>query len=335
MRSSALIFALMILLSSCKKDSSDVTPDGRVLSDIALKDFFITSIAFDKRGNAWLGTLSQGLIKFDGVTAKIFDSSNSIITKAAIMDIEVDKAGNVWIGSNDLIKYNGSKFTRFEASAFGLPKNSVRSIAIDANDDVWFSCSSFQSGGLVKYDGSIFKTFTPANSKLPGNLIQDIKVDQSNQVWVALNDGADDGSLAKIGPDDIISVVGSKELGFKPYYFGNIAVNTNNELVASIDYGLSSLMIAGRPQIFKFNGSKAQIVSLPDEQSVIYSTQSIYSDKNGNLWASFSGADKEYGIFNGKEWKFKKSGTSGIFVFAESPNGEMWLGTGEGLYIVK
>ncbi|MCF2516121.1 two-component regulator propeller domain-containing protein [Dyadobacter sp. CY351] len=335
MKNAVLIFAILLLFGSCKNDSSEVIPEGRVLSDITLKDYFITSIAFDKKGNAWLGTLSQGLIKFDGKAAKVFDSSNSAMSNAAIMDIEVDKAGHIWIGSNDLMEYDGAKFIRYESKQFGLPANHVRSVAIDANDNIWFSCSSFQSGGLVKYDGSTFITFTPANSKLPGNLIQGITIDQSNQVWVAFNDGFDEGSLAKIGLDDIISVVGSKELGFKPYNFGNIVINKNNELVASIDYGLSSLMVTGRPQIFKFNGSKSQIVSLPDEQSVIYNTQSIYSDKNGNLWASFSNADKEYGIFNGKEWMFKKLGSSGIFTFAESPAGEMWLGTGDGLYILK
>jgi ligand-binding sensor domain-containing protein len=335
MKDILLVCLLAIALVSCKKDDREVIPEGRELFDITLKDYFITSIAFDKKGNAWLGTLKQGLIKYDGKTAKIFDSSNSVITDAAIMDIEVDKADNVWIGSDDLLKYDGTKFTRYEARQFGFTKNAVRSIAIDANENIWFSCGSYQSGGLVKYDGSAFKTFTAANSKLPGNLVQSIVVDKSNYVWVAINDGIAEVSLARIGPDNAISVAGSKELGFTPYYFGNIVVNKENELLASINYGLSSTIAPGRPQIFKFNGSKAQILNLPDDKSVIYSTHSIFSDKNGNLWASFSGVDKECGIFNGQDWTFPKLGTSGIFVFAENPNGEMWLGTGEGLYILK
>ncbi|MCE6988508.1 two-component regulator propeller domain-containing protein [Dyadobacter sp. CY323] len=331
-----LLWLFTLVLVSCKKnDSAEVIPEGRELSNIILRDYFITSIAFDKKGNAWLGTLEQGLIKYDGKTAKIFDSSNSVITGAAIRDIEVDKADNVWIGSDDLLKYDGTKFSRYEAKQFGFPKNAVRSIAIDANENIWFSCSSYRSGGLVKYDGSTFKTFNVANSKLPGNMVESIVVDKSNYVWVAMNDGVADVSLARIGPDNTISVVGSKELGFTPYYFSNIVVNKDNELLASISYGLSSTIAPGRPQIFKFNGSKAQIVNLPDDNTLIYSTHCIFSDKNGNLWASFSGVDKECGIFNGKDWTFPKLGTSGIFVFAENPNGEIWLGTGEGLYILK
>ncbi|MCF2503678.1 hypothetical protein L0663_09840 [Dyadobacter sp. CY107] len=335
MRFSTLIFALLLLFGSCKKDSDDVAPDGRRLSDITLKEYFITSIAFDNNGIAWLGTSKNGLIQYDGKSARIFDSSNSILTAAGIMAVAVDKANNIWIGSDDLIKYDGSKFTRYEASQFGFPKNAVRSIAVDADDNIWFSCSSYQSGGLVKYDGTAFKTFTPANSKLPGNMVQSIVIDQSNHVWVAINDGVNEVSLAKINPDNSISVAGSRELGFKPYYFGNIVVNNSNELVASIDYSLSSLMAAGRPQIFKFNGSKAQILNLPNEKNVYYFTHRIFSAKNGNLWVSFFAADKKCGIFNGKDWTFPKLGTSGIFAFAESPDGEMWLGTGEGLYILK
>lgn len=335
MKNVTLIFAIILLFSSCKNDSAEVIPGGRALSDITLKDYFITSIAFDKKGNAWLGTLSQGLIKFDGKIAEVFDASNSVMSNAAIMDIEVDKADHVWIGSNDLMEYDGAKFTRYEAKQFGLPANHVRSVAIDANDNIWFSCSSYQSGGLVRYDRSTFKTFTPANSKLPGNMVQSIAVDKSNHVWLALNDVIDEVSLVKINPNNAISVSGSKELGFKPYYFGNIVVNENNELLGSIDYSLSSLMVTGRPQIFKFTGAKAQIVRLPGEESAIYTTHSIFSDKKGNLWASFLGSDKECGVFDGKNWTFPELGTSGIFAFAENPNGEMWLGTSEGLYILK
>ncbi|MCE7069173.1 hypothetical protein LZG74_02615 [Dyadobacter sp. CY327] len=335
MKNAVLIFAILLLFGSCKNDSKEVIPEGRVLDDITLKDYFITSIAFDKKGNAWLGTLRHGLIKFDGQTFKIFDASNSLLSNAAIMDIEVDKAGHIWIGSNDLMEYDGAKFIRYESKQFGLPANHVRSVAIDASDNIWFSCGSNQSGGLVKYDRSTFNTFTPANSKLPGNMVQSIAADKSNNVWVALNDGIDEVSLAKINPDNAISVTGSKELGFKPYYFGNIVVNENNELLGSIDYGLSSLIATGRPQIFKFTGKKAQIVSLPDEESTVYTTNRIFSDSKNNLWVSFSGSDKECGVFNGTDWTFPKLGTSGIFAFAESPDGEIWLGTGEGLFILK
>ena len=54
MKNTILIFALIFLFSTCKNNSSEVIPGGRVLSDITLKDYFITSIAFDKTGNAWL-----------------------------------------------------------------------------------------------------------------------------------------------------------------------------------------------------------------------------------------------------------------------------------------
>jgi ligand-binding sensor domain-containing protein len=334
-----LLGLITLLLASCKKHSNEIIPtiipENRALSDVILKDYFITSIAFDKKGNAWLGTLAQGLIRYDGKTVKIFDSSNSTVTNTAIMDIAVDKADHVWIGSDDLLRYDGTRFTRYESSRFGFPKNTVRSIEIDASGSIWFSCGSFQSGGLVKYDGNTFKTFTKANSELPGNLVQSIAIDRSNHVWAAINDGVANVSLARITPGNSISVVSSKELGFTPYYFGNIVVNKNNELLGSINYGLSSTIVPGRPQIFSFNGSKTHILSLPDEKLVVYGTQCIFSDKNGNLWASFYSANNEYGIFDGRNWKFPEIGTGGIFVFAENPNGEMWMGTGQGVYILK
>jgi ligand-binding sensor domain-containing protein len=324
---------LLTLINACKKGENDI-PVPLDISNGALTDYHVISIAFQPNGTAWLGTLNQGLIRYDGTSATVFDSSNSPLNKAAIWDIEIDKNGNVWLGTDDLVKYDGAKFTRFHPSQFNLPRNGVQSVAIDGPGNIWFSAGSFGQGGLVKYDGKKFSTFTPQNSLLPGHLIAGIAIDQENKVWVALNEGVNSTSIVRIG-ETKWDVYNAKEFGFRPYYFGNIVTNKQNELLASIDYGLSSTIVASRPQIFRFNGQSAKVVNLPDEQSVIYMTHKIFVDRDNRLWASFSSGDKEYGVFQNGNWQLRDLEGDGVFAFAQSPTGDIWMGTGKGVYILK
>lgn len=333
MKKLLLSLLLLTLLDSCKKGENEV-PVPLDISGASFQNYHVISIAFDASGTAWMGTLDMGLIRYNATGIAVFDSTNSILHKAPIWDIEVDKKGNVWIATDDLIKYNGTKFTRFESKQFNLPGKAVRSIGIDGANNVWFATGGFGEGGLNKYDGNRFSTFTPKNSALPGNLIADIAIDQQNVIWAALNDGVNTTSIVRIreGKWDVFS---AKDLGFSPYYFRNIVTNKQNELFASIDYGLSSTMVTGRPQIFRFNGQSASIISLPQEDKVIYMTRRVFVDRENRIWASFS-SGKEYGVFQNGQWELKDLDESeGVFTFAQSPTGEIWLGTGKGVYILK
>lgn len=327
------LFLFLLCLTSLNACKNEV-PVPLEISKEKLKDYHVISIAFDASGTAWLGTLSQGLIRHNGTSIAVFDSSNSSLNKAAIWDIEVDKKGNVWLGTDDLVKYDGSKFTRYGPGQYNLPRNSVRSVAIDGAGNVWFSAGASRQGGLVKYDGHQFTPFTPQNSKLPGNLIAGIAIDRKNVVWVALNDGVTATSMVRINGEKW-DIFGEKELGFNPYYYGNIVVNKDNELLASINYGLSSTIVPGRPQIFKFNGKSSEVINLPQDDKLVYMTQQVFIDRENRIWAAFWG-DREYGVLQNGKWELKDIDESGgIFAIAQAPGGEIWLGGGKGVYILK
>lgn len=332
MKKIVLIILSLVWLNACKKGSENPVP--LEISDVRLQDYHIISIAFDKSGTAWLGTLSQGLIRHNGTSIAVFDSTNSALNKAAIWDIEIDKKGNVWLATDDLVKYDGSKFTRYRSGEYKLPRNAVQSVAIDGSDNIWFSAGAFRQGGLVKYDGNRFSTFTPENSQLPGSLIAGIAIDQQNTVWVALNDGVNATSIVRI-KDNKWDIFAEKELGFNPYYYGNIVTDKNNDLLASINYGLSSSIAPSRPQIFRFNGQSTQVIKLPEDDKKVYMTQQVFVDRDNRIWAAFWD-DKEYGVFRNGKWELKDLDESGgIFAFGQSPTGEIWLGAGRGVYILK
>jgi streptogramin lyase len=335
-----LMFAMLILVGvSCKK-RQDLTPnllsagDPEIgdVSKVILDQFTITAICFDRAGIAWLGTVNQGLIRYDGKTATVFDASNSILTNAAIWDIVTDKAGNLWIASNNMIKFDGVKFTRFGAKEYNLPESRVTTIAVDAADNVWFGCGTVSSGGLVKYNGKSFTVYSPDNSKLPGSLIKDVVVDGLGRIWVAVNSGISSVSLTRITGSKM-EVFGSAEMGFNPYYFNMLAVSRENTLIASLDYSLSSAYLTGRPQIFSFDGKNSTIIPMPENKLQGFGGARIHVAKNGQLWTTVS-LDHEIGVFSNNKWIFKNFGGEGILAFGESPTGEMWLG-GKGVAILK
>jgi ligand-binding sensor domain-containing protein len=335
-----LLFAILILVGiSCKK-REDLTPtllnagDPSIgaVSKVILDQYLITAICFDRAGTAWLGTINQGLIRYDGKTTTVFDASNSPLTNAAIWDLATDKNGNVWIASNNLVKFDGVKFTRFGAKEYNLPDNRVTTLAVDAADNVWFGCGTVSSGGLIKYDGKTFRVFAPDNSRLPGRLVKDIVVDGLDRVWVAVNSGLSSVSLTRITGSKM-EVFGSKEIGFNPYYFGMLGVSGDNTLIVSLDYMLSSSYDPSRPQLFMFNGQSSAIITIPENKSSGFGGARIHIAKNGQLWVSVS-QDTGVGVFSNNKWVFKNFGGEGVLAFGESPTGEMWLG-GKGVIIVK
>ncbi|MDL2265776.1 hypothetical protein LJC57_08470 [Parabacteroides sp. OttesenSCG-928-G07] len=169
--------------------------NGRVLND-----YFIESITFDQEGNAWIGTLKQGLIKYNGREATFFDSSNSPFSEdMVIWSVATDSKNNVWIGAEGLIRYDGEKFTTYTTANSPLPEDFVHSICLDSNDNLWFSSSRFKQGGLVCFDGnSQWKTFTPENSNMPGYSIHDIAINEKDEVWVTMGDYVNNASLVKV-----------------------------------------------------------------------------------------------------------------------------------------
>ena len=72
------VLLFLALVNACKKSENPVPLE---ISDARLQDYHIISIAFDPSGTAWLGTLSQGLIRHSGTNIAVFDSTNSILNK--------------------------------------------------------------------------------------------------------------------------------------------------------------------------------------------------------------------------------------------------------------
>lgn len=290
-----------------------------------LNGYFVTSIAFDSKGNAWIGTFKQGLIKFNSHETRVYDSSNSIIpSDGVIWDIAVDSKDNVWIGCNGIVKYDGIDFTLYNSVNTPIPEDFVSSITIDSKDNIWFTSCRFREGGVVKYDGNSWTVYTPENSLLPANLVKSIAVDGNDNVWLALSEIVNQTYLLNISGSKWTSV----DLGFSPYYFANIEFNSQSHLCGGIDYSLSSLWINSGPQVFIFDGNRSVQLNFDNMTKI----RSITVDNEDNIWCATNGG---YAVYNGEDWIVDDSTFKDISVFTieQANDNKIWIGTGNGIYI--
>jgi ligand-binding sensor domain-containing protein len=331
MKRIAFILVILVSLNSCEKATlSDNTP-GNPNTSFKLKildSYFVTAIAFDSKGNAWIGTFKQGLIKYNPQETIIFNSSNSILSSSLVIwDIAVDSKDNVWLGCDGLIKYDGNNFTRYNTANSPVPEDFVYSIAIDSKDNIWFTSCRFKEGGFVKFDGTNWNVFTPENSELPVNSVKSIAVDNNDNVWLALSEIVNNTYLIKISGTNWKTYT-SEDLGFVPYYFANIDINSQNEICGAIDYSLSSLWPNPGPQVFVFNGHNTAQYRINDRATI----KSLTVDNEDNIWCALSGG---YAVFNGKQWIVDDSTfrESSVFTIKQAKDNKIWLGTGEGIFI--
>jgi ligand-binding sensor domain-containing protein len=334
-------FLLFVILSSCEKEDS-----YRIFNEVPfemdeqiLDGFFVTAIDFDSKGTAWIGTFNQGLLKYDNGLLTIYNSENSPFDSSYIYDIAIDKNDDIWVGTNGLVKYDGEHFTKYDNTNTIMPENFVNSIAIDNNNHIWFSSSRFGQGGLIKYDGNSWKQYTPNNSGLPCHFILDIVTDGNNNIWVALGEKVNNVSMVKINNENWTSV-SSDDFGFDPYYWGDLEVKTDNSIVASIDYGFSSLMDISRPNIIVGKNGNWKVNSPSDNggNSLGY-VRTICCDNSGFIWAALdiNPEYKKLAVFNGQKWYVNNDNleTGDIFVMKADKHNRVWLGTGSGIQIVK
>ena len=319
-----LILAISVAFTSCNKDNNKFT-----VTEL-LDGYHVTEIAFDSKGNAWIGTAKQGIIRYNAEETLFFNSDNSIIPKDFYLwDIAIDRNDNVWMGgTHGLLKYDGQKFTLYNTQNTPMPKSSVFSIAIDSQNNVWFASCDIDTGGIVKYDGIEWTVYTPDNSILPYNLVTNIVTDQSDNVWVGYWN-----CLVKISKNEW-KIFTDNELGFTPYNISYININSKNSVVGVIDYSGSSMFFPlSSPDFFIFDGEKTTLLSCNGGIRLI-TMPIITVDHNDCIWCFGTGG--KCGVWMGDQWmQLDRSewGGFGAWAIIEAPDHRIWIGTEDGIYI--
>ncbi|MEN6512292.1 MAG: T9SS type A sorting domain-containing protein, partial [Chloroherpetonaceae bacterium] len=145
-------------------------------SNSGLPNNWVYSIAIDKNGSKWIGTI-KGLAKYDGTSWTIYNTSNSGLPRNGVISITIDKNSTKWLGTDGgLVKYDGT-WTIYDTLNSDIPDNTVYTIAIEVNNTKWIGTnegmaaynengipSSVNENILPEYNISIFPN--PANDYL-------------------------------------------------------------------------------------------------------------------------------------------------------------------------
>jgi ligand-binding sensor domain-containing protein len=116
----------------------------------------------------------------------IFNTGNSGLNDNNCWFINVNTAGDVWVGTNTggANVLNGSAWTHYNTSNSSLQSNYITPVFFDATGNTWLG-SYTGTGGLAKYNGSAWTIYTSTNSGLAGNDIMSIAADVSGNLWIA------------------------------------------------------------------------------------------------------------------------------------------------------
>lgn len=192
---------LNYLYPGCRADSMEVIVESSKTrySYVALKDTTVwinyntgnSGIPVDKLSKIiigsndvkWIGTLGEGVVRYDGITWKSFNSRNSSLPNDFITALAFDNGRNLWAGTKDgLAVFNGSSWTAYTTANSILPHNYITSICSDLNGTVWIGTMQ----GLIRVKGGIWTLFNNVNSKLPNNEIQALAVEPNGKLWLGV-----------------------------------------------------------------------------------------------------------------------------------------------------
>ena len=315
-------------------EALELNPEAHKLGDLQkiLDGYFVRAIAFDSKGNAWIGTFDEGIIRYNKKETVWYHAANSAIPEGfTVFDMVVDRQDNVWIGGSDgLLKFDGDTFTRYDSQNTAMPEDVVWSIAVDSRNNIWLASCRFRQGGLVKYDGSQWTTYTPDNSALPDNSINSITIDQSDNVWMTVNDYVVKFSGNRWDTFD------KDDLNLSNLIFSGIQFNSKNLLTGITDHSFNNLAIQPPCELFSFDGKKTIFLTSVENVTSIPGQTKITIDHNDDVWC-YGGAkdiavwrhdNNQLSVINNSEF-----GGSSVYVIKESPDNQLWFGTVNGIYI--
>lgn len=159
-----------------------------------LNDNVVMCVQKADNGSLLIGTFRGGLnILKDGVIRKFThdDQDNASISNNWIWDIEIDKNGNYWIGTNgglNMFDPKKEEFTLYrpiEGIRTTNSKNNIRSLLIDSNYNLWIG--SFGGMGKFNLKSRKFEYFIDTKIKgsgLNNDIITSFHEDKDKNLWV-------------------------------------------------------------------------------------------------------------------------------------------------------
>lgn len=182
----------------------------------------------DSYGDFWIGSVTQGLIRYDRDTKEsVFYNSQSEAGNAISSDhityLFEDQASNLWVGTiGGLNRFNRERgefraWLHSPTDSTSISGNLILSISEDEEGVLWIGTDK----GLDRFDQqrNIFTHYTTAHG-LPGNWVKAILPGSAGELWLLTNRGIcrffiTDGSIEPLNIGEDVSIQGYAWGGLK------------------------------------------------------------------------------------------------------------------------
>src|SRR5882724_4500155 len=315
MRFLVLVWPAAISMSGFSLCAESISPTTHYSFDVwqtedGLPEHSVTAIVQTRDGYLWFGTYN-GLVRFDGVRFKIFDTSNTPqLTSSRVTSLLEDADGNLWIGheTGDLTKFRNGSFSHVNLGD-AAPGGQIIGIGTDAEGTLWLLNST---GLLFSLKGS--KIAVSDMSSPTGPNVPSLTKDRHGKLWVVragLHGWLEHGELAPWMPD------------------GNPNTDYYERACASRSGGL---WLVGNQRVFKWSGS-GPVKDMGPAPWGENSVTAMLEAKSGDLLAgtltaglfvlSPDGTHRQFSRQNGLSHDWVRS-------LCEDREGNIWVGTGGG-----
>ena len=335
--------------TSTAQHDSTATPTDTTKAAAEQVSQYIRRIFQDRDGNIWFGTTSDGAVRYDGRSLDYFGAPEGLSDWVSSM--AQDEQGDLWFGTHDgVFRYDPStslragsmRFTRYTTKD-GLASDQVWCVLLERSGGFWVATE----GGVSRFDPSAppragGRAFTPfpipaadlshfPNYENPKQ-INWITEDRSGNIWFASNGGGaymwNGKTLTNLSEKD--GLCNNFVQTMMQDRAGNMWFGTR--FGGACKYDPSSSLRAGGAAPDK--SGRGGFTSFGRKELHGDNVFTLYQDPGGIIWIGVTA----YGLCNYDGTNFvcyNEADGAGIRVIMstlEDANGQLWFGTGAGLY---
>ncbi|RYZ96043.1 MAG: hypothetical protein EOP47_24640, partial [Sphingobacteriaceae bacterium] len=312
--------------------------DDETIENNLMPNDGIYSIYEDKAGILWVGTTSQGILKYNK-NLPVFRAYKTSLTatpsaKNIIRDIAEDKKGNLYLATDAGLEYLNrstgvySSYKHISGNPNSLLSNYTTSLVISKkSEDVWIGS---YSSGLNRLDTRTGKVqhYTAGNGpkQISGNGIFELLEDSHGNIWA--------------GTDLGVSVFDTNTKTFTKYIHDPKNSNTicDQTIQALREDKEGNIWIGGYSNgISIFNPATKNFKQLNTRNSKLNSDviSVFYEDKKGNMWiGTMEGGLNCYNPKTKKITAFSEQNgfiNNTINYITEDAEGYLWVATNKGI----